>query len=74
MTGISVAPFFCEIPGLTLSIYAFILVLLLGIWFTLKSVKLYQNTDDISARKLMLSSFAYLPVMQIVFVIDRFLF
>jgi protoheme IX farnesyltransferase len=73
MTGISVTPFFFEILGLTLSIYAFIVVLLLGIWFTLKSVKLYQNTDDISARKLMLSSFAYLPLMQVVFVIDRFL-
>ena len=73
MTGISVAPFFFEIPGLTLSIYGFIVVLLLGIWFTLKSIKLYQNTDDISARKLMLSSFAYLPLMQLAFVTDRFL-
>ena len=73
MTVISVAPFFFEIPGLTLSIYGFIVVLLLGIWFTLKSIKLYQNTDDISARKLMLSSFAYLPLMQLAFVTDRFL-
>jgi len=73
MTGLSVTPFFFEISGLTLSIYAVIFVLLLGIWFTLKSVKLYQNTDDISARKLMFSSFAYLPLMQIVFVVDRFL-
>ena len=73
MTGISVAPFFFEMPGLTLSIYGFIVVLLLGIWFTLKSIKLYQNTDDISARKLMLSSFAYLPLMQLVYVTDRFL-
>ena len=74
MMGISVTPFFFEISGLTLSIYAFILVLLSGIWFTLKSVKLYQNIDDISARKLMLTSFAYLPLMQMVYVIDRFLF
>ena len=73
MTGTSVVPFFFEIPGLTLSIYGFIVVLLLGIWFTLKSIKLYQNTDDISARKLMLSSFAYLPLMQLAFVTDRFL-
>ena len=73
MTGISVAPFFFEMPGLALSIYGFIVVLLLGIWFTLKSIKLYQNTDDISARKLMLSSFAYLPLMQLVYVTDRFL-
>ena len=31
------------------------------------------SKDDDSARKLMLASFAYLPIMQIVFVIDRFL-
>tara|TARA_B100001142_G_scaffold328810_1_gene389962 strand:- start:2007 stop:2891 length:885 start_codon:yes stop_codon:yes gene_type:complete len=73
MIGISVFPFFFEVSGLTLSIYAFILILLLGIWFTLKSIKLYQTTNDISARELMLSSFAYLPLIQLVFVIDRFL-
>ena len=74
MTVISIFPFFFDISGLGLSIYAFILVLLLGIWFTLKSVNLYQNLDDISAKELMLSSFAYLPIMQIVFVLNRFLF
>ncbi len=73
MTAISISPFFFEIVGLTLSFYAVILVLLLGVWFTLKSVKLFQNTDDVSARELMLSSFAYLPIIQIVFVLDRFL-
>ena len=74
MIGISLVPFFFKISVLTLSLYAFILVLLLGIWFSLKSVRLYQNVDDISARKLMLASFAYLPFMQLVFVVDRFLF
>ena len=73
MTGLSLSPFFFDIVGLSLSIYAVILVLFLGIWFTLKSVTLFQNTDDISAKKLMLSSFAYLPLMQLVFVIDRLL-
>jgi len=74
MTGLSITPFFCEISGLSLSIYAFILVLVLGIWFTYKSVVLYQNTDNISARKLMISSFLYLPLMQIIYVLDRLLF
>jgi protoheme IX farnesyltransferase len=73
MTLISVLPFF-YIDNLNLSSYSFVTVLILGIWFTIKSVKLYKNTDDISARKLMLSSFAYLPLMQIVYVLDRFLF
>ncbi len=73
MTIISVLPYFC-IDDLNLSVYSFLVVLLLGIWFTLKSVNLYKNTDDISAKKVMLFSFIYLPCIQIVFIIDRFLF
>lgn len=74
MMILSVTPYFCKISGLTLSIYSFILVLSLGIWFTYKSILLYQNTDNVSARKLMLSSFLYLPLMQITYVLDRFIF
>jgi len=73
MTIVSVIPFF-YISDLNLSVYSFIVILILGVWFTYKSVKLYKNTDDVSASKLMLTSFAYLPLMQIVYVIDRFLF
>ena len=74
MMILSITPYFFKISGLTLSIYAFILVLLLGSWFTYKSVLLYKNIDDLSARKLMLSSFIYLPLMQIIYVMDRFIF
>ena len=73
MTVVSVAPFLWEIPLLSLSIYGAITVFLLGAWFTFKAVKLYQNCDDVTARTLMLSSFAYLPLMQIVYVLDKFL-
>lgn len=73
MTMVSVLPFFYT-NKLNLSVFAFFLILMLGIWFTLKSVKLYKSLDDISARNLMLSSFIYLPIMQILYVIDRFLF
>ena len=73
MTVISVAPFLWEIPLLSLSVYGAVTVFLLGTWFTSKAVKLYQNCDDETARTLMLSSFAYLPLMQIVYVLDKFL-
>jgi protoheme IX farnesyltransferase len=73
MTIVSVLPFFYT-NQLNLSIFAFFLILMLGIWFTLKSVNLYRRLDDISARNLMLSSFIYLPIMQILYVVDRFLF
>ena len=73
MTIISVIPFF-YIDDLNLSIYAFVIILLLGICFIIKSLRLYQDLDDISARRLMIASFAYLPLMQIVYVLDKFLF
>jgi len=73
MTFISVIPYICEIPLLSLSVYGAIIVFFLGVWFTSKAVKLYQNCDDVTARTLMLSSFAYLPLMQIIYMLDKFL-
>ena len=72
MTLISVAPFFWSYTDLTLSIYAFILILILGVWFTYKSFNLHKETTDESAKKLMLASFVYLPLIQIIYVSDKF--
>ena len=73
MTFISVIPFLVEIPLLSLSIYGAVTVFLLGAWFTSQSLKLYQECDDLTARTLMLSSFAYLPLIQIAYILDKFL-
>ena len=73
MTVISVAPFLWKIPLLSLSIYGAVTVFLLGFWFTFNAVKLYRNCDDATARTLMLSSFAYLPLIQVVYLLDKFL-
>jgi len=73
MTIISTLPFFSNFKDLSLSIYALVLLLILGIWFTSKAIKLYQNCVDVTAKQLMLSSFAYLPLMQIIYVLDKFL-
>jgi len=73
MTVISVAPFLWKIPLLSLSIYGAVTVFLLGFWFTFNAVKLYRNCDDATARTLMLSSFAYLPLIQVVYMLDKFL-
>ncbi|MDG1425800.1 MAG: heme o synthase [Flavobacteriales bacterium] len=72
MTLVSVLPYY-YVNELNLSFFAFLLILILGIWFTLKSIKLYKRLDDITARNLMVSSFIYLPIMQIIYVMDRFL-
>ena len=73
MTIVSVLPYFLNIESLSLSIFGAIGIFLLGVWFTLRSFKLYQDTDDISARTLMLGSFIYLPLMQIIYVVDKYL-
>ena len=71
MTIVSVLPFFLNIDGLNLSGFSFILILLIGIWFTSNSYKLLRKVNDISAKKLMLSSLIYLPVMQFLYVLDK---
>jgi len=73
MTIVSVLPYFFNIQFLSLSKYGAISIFLLGVWFTLRAVKLYKTTDDISARTLMLGSFIYLPLMQIIYVLDKYL-
>lgn len=73
MTITSVIPFFWSLEKISLSIYAAIPIFLLGCWFTLQSVHLYKNTDDQSARKVMMASFVYLPLFQIIYMIDKFI-
>ena len=72
MTIISIVPFYF-IDNLNLSISSFFIVLILGLWFTAKSVMLYINVSDQAAKNLMLASFIYLPLVQIIYVIDRFI-
>ena len=73
MTLISVLPYLLDFKNLNLSFIAFCLVLLLGIWFTLKTYFLYRDTKDSSAKTLMLASFVYLPIMQIIYIADKWL-
>ena len=72
-TFISMVPFFWNHNTLSLSIYAFVLITILGIWFTLKSVKLYINVNDLNAKKLMIASILYLPLLQIIYIVDKFM-
>ena len=72
LTIISVLPFF-YIKVINLSLIAALIIFILGVWFTMKSIFLLKYKDDLSARRLMLSSFAYLPLLQLTFVIDKLL-
>lgn len=69
----SVLPVFGFTGSLTLSIAGVVVVILLGLWMLYFAFKLYKNRDAISAKKLMLVSVTYITLLQIVYVIDKFI-
>ncbi len=73
MMVISVIPVFGITGRLQLSIPAAILIFLMGAVMLGFAFKLYAKRDNPSARKLMLASVSYITLMQIVYVIDKFL-
>ena len=73
MMVISVVPVFRITGRLQLSIPAAILIFLMGGVMLGFAFKLYAQRDNVSARKLMLASVSYITLMQIVYVIDKFL-
>nr|WP_036825297.1 heme o synthase [Polaribacter sp. Hel1_85] len=50
-----------------------IIVALLGVYMLYFAIKLHKSEDNIDARKLMLSSVLYITVVQIIYVVDKFL-
>jgi heme o synthase len=53
--------------------YSAILVFLLGIWMLYYAVGLYYKRDTWSARKLMIASVSYISLLQIIYVLDKFI-
>lgn len=74
MILISVIPAFGITGRLHLSVFGAIVVFLLGLSMLYYAVKLYQKKDDKTARSLMLSSVLYISLVQLIYVIDKFLF
>jgi len=50
-----------------------VIVALLGVFMLYYAIKLYKSEENTDARKLMLSSVLYITIVQIVYVIDKFL-
>ena len=69
----SIIPFLYEIIHFEISKYAFLLIIFLGLLFLLKSLKFLNGKNDYTARKMLLFSYIYLPIVQILYVIDKFL-
>ncbi|MGB5555253.1 MAG: heme o synthase [Flavobacteriaceae bacterium] len=73
MILISVIPAFGITGRLHLSIPAAVLVFILGAVMLIFAFKLFEKRDNKSAKKLMLASVSYITLMQIVYVIDKFI-
>lgn len=58
---------------LKLSVVSALIVFLLGLWMLVYAVKLYNKMDGATARKLMLVSVSYISLLQIIYVLDKFI-
>jgi heme o synthase len=56
-----------------ISIYTAVVVFILGIWMLFYAFKLYTEMNAVAARKLMLVSVSYITLIQIIYVIDKFI-
>lgn len=72
MIVISVIPAFGITGQLFLSIPAAVLVFIMGMVMLIFAFRLYERRDNGSARKLMLASVSYITLMQLVYVVDKF--
>lgn len=68
----SVLPVLGFTGALQLSVVAAVVVFLLGCWMLFYAIKLYKNRDAKTAKKLMLVSVTYITLLQIIYVIDKF--
>ncbi len=73
MMLISVVPVFGITGQLSLSVPAAIIVFIMGLVMLFFAFKLYEKRDNVAAKKLMLASVSYITLMQIVYVIDKFI-
>ena len=69
----SVLPVFGFTGELKLSGIAAIIVGLLGVWMLFYAMKLYKEMTPQAAKRLMLVSVSYISLLQIVYVIDKFI-
>ena len=69
----SLIPYLGYTGKLQISLPAAILVFLAGIWMLIYAVKLYQTRTPKAARILMLVSVSYLTLLQIIYIVDKFL-
>lgn len=70
---VSIIPVFGFTGQLKLSIIAAIVVFLLGLWMLYYAIRLFKLMTEKSAKQLMLVSVSYISLVQIVYVVDKFI-
>ena len=73
LTGASLLPVLGYTGRLYLTPLSGLLVLLLGVWMLVYAVKLYKVRTAKAAKTLMLVSVSYITLLQIVYILDKFL-
>jgi protoheme IX farnesyltransferase len=73
MIVISVIPVLGVTGRLQLSIPAAIVIFLMGLVMLFFALRLYEKRDNRTARKLMLASVSYITLMQMTYVLDKFI-
>ena len=68
---LSILPVFGITGSLQLSVIAAIFVAIAGVWFFSKTITLFKELTDDSAKKLMFASFIYLPIIQLIYILDK---
>ncbi|MEP3838275.1 MAG: heme o synthase [Algibacter sp.] len=70
---ISIVPVFGFTGRLQLSIIAMVLVLLAGLWMLYYAIGLFKKMTEKAAKQLMLVSVSYITLVQIIYVVDKFI-
>jgi protoheme IX farnesyltransferase len=70
---VSIIPVFGFTGRLGLSVVSAILVFLAGLWMLYYAVRLFKKMTEKAARQLMLVSVSYITLVQIIYVIDKFI-
>lgn len=70
---VSIIPYFGFTGQLKLSLFATILVFISGLWMLWAAFQLHKTQTDKAAKSLMLVSVTYISLIQIIYVVDKFL-
>ena len=73
MTVVSIIPWLFIIKSIDLSSLFALIIFTLGLYFTFITMQLFLKGDKINAKKILVSSYIYLPLVQILYILDKYL-